>query len=241
MSILLRLILTLLIAISPTQRSGESSRFGLPPTGEIAIIPSDTSTSTTLPTLKSFSTSIVNGSGALSGVYAPGLFAFPITQQPNGDAGYVSAKPDVLTQFRMASQYNTIGLLAHDYLAGAAFENFQVGQDIVLIFGNGSQKYYQVYEIRQFQALTPTSAYSDFVDLASQKRMSVEQLFYQTYGLGNRLIFQTCISKNKISSWGRLFILAKPVDQPAPIFEKVAPIIPAILESLGQALGNMLS
>lgn len=210
----------------------------MPSTGIMWNAATETKPIGSLPTLKTFISSLKGGSKNLSGVFVPGLFAYQITQQPASDAGFVSAQPDLLTQFRMASQYNTIGLLAHDYLAGSAFMQMKVGQDIVLIFGNGELKYYQIYEIQQFQALTPSSPYSSFIDLSTLKSLSAEQLFYQTYGLGGRLIFQTCISKNNISSWGRLFILAKPVNQPSLLFENVAPIIPAILESIAQALAH---
>ena len=68
-----------------------------------------------LPALSSFITSMKNGQPSLlAGVYVPGVMAYPVLQQPGADAGYVSTQANTVTQFRMAGQFNSIGLLAHD-------------------------------------------------------------------------------------------------------------------------------
>lgn len=172
----------------------------------------------TLPSLNTFISSVKNGqSSQLGGVYIPGVLAIPIVQQPGDDAGYVSTRPSTITQFGMAGQYNSIGLLAHDFLAGASFSQLQPNNDVVLVFGDGSLKYYRVYEIQRYQALSPASPYSNFIDLSSNTQLTAEQLFLRTYGKGNAtLVFQTCISTDKVSSWGRLFVLARPVEASQP-------------------------
>ena len=143
--------------------------------------------------------------------------AFPVLQQPASDAGYVSDQPNTITQFRMAAQYHTIGLLAHDYLAGASFHELQAGSEIYLVYGDGRLKNYRVYEVQQFQALSPSSPYSSFIDLSDQTKLSADQLFYRIYGLGNdTLVLQTCISTPSVPSWGRIFVLARPVESSSP-------------------------
>ncbi len=197
---------------------------------------SNSSPSATLPKLKSFVANVKNGHNDLTGVYVGGIFAFKILQQPSNNAGFVSTQPDALTQFRMANQYNTIGLLGHDYLAGSSFFKLQVNQDIVLVKGDGTLKYFRIFEIKRYQALSPTSPYSRFVDLDDKSQLSAEQLFYRVYGKGNALVLQTCISTEKVSSWGRIFIIAHPVAHLAPSLDQFTPVVTAALHNISQAM-----
>jgi len=162
--------------------------------------------------LDTFVASVKNGnSSQLTGVYVAGSFGFPVVQQPSGSPAYVSTTSNTLTQFGMASQYGSVGILAHNFLAGQYFSSFSSGKVITLVFGNGSTKNYTVSAVKQFQALNPESAYSQFVDLSNpSKKISSTDLFLQTFGLSGALVMQTCISKNGNSSWGRLFVVAYP-------------------------------
>jgi len=167
-----------------------------------------------LPTLSTFSASVQNSNAyQITGVYVPGLMAVPVVQQPSGQAGYVSTAAETLTQFAAASKYGTTGLLAHNYLAGAYFSNLSQGSVITLVYGDGSTQYYSVTTVLEFQALSPNSPYSQFVNLAQPGvTLSSTDLFYQTYGLGNVLVLQTCIADGNESSWGRLFVIAEPIE-----------------------------
>lgn len=164
------------------------------------------------PSLKSFISQVKNGDRkALVGVYVPFKFAFPITQQPANDAVFVSTDPNLVTQFGMASRFNTVGLLAHNNLAGAAFYELQPGQNVYLVYGDGSLRSYVVKTIRHYQALDPTNTYSDFVDQdITGRQLTSAQLFKEMYGQPNQLVFQTCIQKDGEASWGRIFIDAAP-------------------------------
>jgi hypothetical protein len=42
--------------------------------------------------------------------------------------------------------------------------------------------------------------------------LTAAQLFYETYGVEETLILQTCIAKGAVQSWGRLFIIATPAE-----------------------------
>jgi hypothetical protein len=147
----------------------------------------------------------------LVGLYIPGTLALPIAQQPAGNAGFVTREPNQATQFGMASQYGTVGLLAHNDLAGAQFSNINVDQYAILVYGDGHLDYYMIDEIQKYQALSPTSAYSDFVNLDGDKEhLSASDLFNRIYAPGDRLVLQTCIAGNGNPSWGRMFIVATP-------------------------------
>jgi hypothetical protein len=166
-----------------------------------------------LPTLAEFSTTMENSNAnQVTGVYVQDLMAVPVLQQPAGQAGYVSTKADIVTQFAAASKYGTIGLLAHNYLAGAYFSELSQGKIISLVYGDGKVQNFRITSVKQYQALSPNNPYSQFMALDQPGvTLSSSDLFRQTYGLGNVLILQTCISKGSESSWGRLFIIAEQV------------------------------
>ena len=146
----------------------------------------------------------------LSGVYVPNVLALPVIQQPPGDAGYVSNKDDQATQFAMASQFGSIGLLAHNYLSGRLFFELTVGQEVQLVYENGKVEYFVVTEILRYQALEPNSELSSFRNLDHSEVLSADQMFKRVYAGERHVTFQTCIAANGTVSWGRLFVVAKP-------------------------------
>ncbi len=165
----------------------------------------------TLPVFSEFSNLVQDGRADLArGVYVPNVFALPIVQQPYGYASFLSNESDQVTQFRMASQYGTTGLLAHNYLAGASFFALKVGDEVRLVYGDGKVEYFVVYEILQYQALQPNSPYSSFRNLETDEVLSVEQTFKRVFFSDGNVTFQTCIEKNGDLSWGRLFVIAIP-------------------------------
>ena len=140
--------------------------------------------------------------------------AFPIVQQPRGNMIFVSPLQNYITEYQAAATFGSIGLLAHNYLAGQYFFQVVHGQEITLTYSDlGSEKFI-VTEIKQYQALTPESPSSDFIDLATGERLTASQVFRRTYGdQEGRLILQTCISANENPSWGRIFIIAERADE----------------------------
>ncbi len=170
---------------------------------------------TTLPTLAEFSRTVQNGNGkVLRGVYVDNVLALPIVQQPSGSPAFVSTNDGEVTQFGMPSRYGNIGLLAHNFLSGKFFSNLAAGQQVRLIYGDGTIETFVITEILRYQALQPNSPYSSFrnVDNADET-LSADKMFKRVY-LGDRhLTFQTCIDAYGNSSWGRLFILAVPKSQ----------------------------
>ncbi len=162
--------------------------------------------------LNAFVSSVTDGNAkALRGVYADGVLALPIVEQPSNQAAFVSTTDGVATRFAMAGKYNTVGLLAHNYLAGRYFFNLNVGDTIELVYGDGSVKSYTVTAFYRFQALSPTSANSKFRDLETDKVISATELFKKVYMGNHHLTLQTCIQQGSVDSWGRLFVIAEPV------------------------------
>ncbi len=210
------LVLTILSAgffINPVQAGS------LPNSSQLSGIAAEvqpSSNQAALPSLKIFAASLTNGNAkSITGVYVPNQFALPVLQQPQGQAGYVSKQPDSVTLFRMAQQYGTTALLAHNYLSGELFFNLGRSDDVYLVFGDGAMKRFKISRIDTFQALQPDSPYSSFVDLSQPDHiLSVEDLFYRIYASGDHLVFQTCIERDGKLSWGRLFVTAVPVSTP---------------------------
>lgn len=149
----------------------------------------------------------------LAGIYQYGTMKYTVVQQPKSAPGFVSGQEDAVTQFRLAGEYGTTALLAHNYLAGKTFSRVNPGSIITVIFGNGSTQDYRVDEVREYRALTPNSPYSKFVNLADPNGpvLTSTDLFFDIYKSNGRLVLQTCIEKDGELSWGRLFILATPV------------------------------
>lgn len=160
--------------------------------------------------LETFAASLnKSDSSQLVGIFVKNVMAVKVVQQSS--ATYVSTSSGTVTQFGMASQYGSIGLLAHNYLSGASFSKLGSGTEIVLVYGDGSTKSYQVSAVKKYQALSPTDPYSNFVNLDNpDATLTSTDVFNETYGSGG-LVLQTCISKNGNSSWGRLFVIASPV------------------------------
>lgn len=148
------------------------------------------------------------------GLYAEGLMAYPIVQQPASNPGFVSTQPDTLTLFALAQRYGSLGLLAHNNLAGQSFFALQPEQTLWVIFGDGSIKRYRVATVERYQALQPRSPYSSFINLddPEHKVLSAAKLFLHIYDNPGALVLQTCIAQGDELSWGRLFVIALPED-----------------------------
>jgi hypothetical protein len=159
--------------------------------------------------LQAFARSVTDETraGLVTGLFAPGTFAAPVVQQPYNNPVYVSTQADQLTQFRTAERAGSIGLLAHNYLLGKDFFKLEVGAWLHVVYANGRSRAYQVYAIKDYEAL---SMYT-FRELGSQASIDQYPLFDQLYRADDRVVLQTCIQKGNNLSWGRRFILAGPV------------------------------
>jgi hypothetical protein len=170
-------------------------------------------TPNTLPSLNTFIETVSDGNAdALRGVYVSNVMALSIVQQPSGYAGFVSVEDSVATQFSIAAEVGNVGLLAHNTHAGSFFSNIKPGDRIVLVYGDGHIESFMANSIQRYQALDPLSPYSEFKDLETQTTFTAENLFNNVYRGEYHLTLQTCIENNGNASWGRLFIMATPVE-----------------------------
>ncbi|PKO01107.1 MAG: hypothetical protein CVU42_01280 [Chloroflexi bacterium HGW-Chloroflexi-4] len=160
--------------------------------------------------MDTFIENLKNGNaGQVVGVYVEDVLSLRVVQQPSSDAAYVSSVPNTATYFAMVRNITgNTGLLAHNYLAGAYFFNLRSGQSVTLIYGDGTTDEYVVSYAEEFQALSPNSPTSNFVNLGSGETLSSTDLFYRVYSGGTRTTFQTCIAQGNEDSWGRLFVIA---------------------------------
>lgn len=164
-----------------------------------------------LPLLSIFVSQLKNGQAdQVRGVYVPEILAASVVQQPEGHNEFVSTRQNTVTQFGLASQFGSTGLLAHNDLAGASFSHLKIGQKIYLIYGNGQVSTFVVAEILRYQALNPNSITSTFVELDTRDLLKASEVFSKVYNRPGQMVFQTCISKGDELSWGRLFVVAKP-------------------------------
>jgi hypothetical protein len=141
----------------------------------------------------------------------PGGIRLSIVDQPAGQSNYVSTDPNAVTRYAAAEANGVIGLLAHDTLAGSNFASLKVGDVITLVDSSGSTYAYQITESRSYQALSPESPLSDFIDLSNNQKLSAAAVFNLVYSGSGQVTLQTCIAKDGDASWGRLFLIAKPV------------------------------
>jgi hypothetical protein len=118
----------------------------------------------------------------------------------------------VLTQFGLASAFGSVGLLAHNYLAGENVVLLAQDQEFFLVYGDGRTAGYVVTGVRRFQALEPDSTSGRFVDLESGDVLSAAEMFLEAYARPGQVVLQTCIEKEDQLNWGRLFVIAAPID-----------------------------
>jgi hypothetical protein len=163
----------------------------------------------TVSALDAFAVTVRTGAHELAGLYSPSGLQLRVDQQ-GGDPLHVNTNWGWASQFGLAAQYGSLGLLAHNFLSGAAFADVGIGQELDAVFGDGTVRRYSVNTIRRFQALRPTDPYSDMLDLATGLRLSSTDTFMQVYK-GDRLVLQTCITENGDPIWGRLFVIAGPL------------------------------
>jgi hypothetical protein len=170
-----------------------------------------------LPVFSDFVAAVTNGQpDVIRGIYVQGEFAFKVVQQPVDQPGLVVAQEGVVTQFEAASLNNVIGLLAHNNLAGAYFSDLRVGQEIRIVYGDSRIEYFQVSSIARVKAEQPENPYGTFLDWKSNTRYNAEDIFNIFYKGSYHLTLQTCILRDGIASWGRLFVTALPLSILAP-------------------------
>jgi len=194
---IISIVLILTVSFLPTPVSASNSSFSSLQSGLTAIIDSDED----------------ERNSPLREIDIVNLISFQIVQQPTGNSNFVTPLPNYVTAYQKASKYGTIGLLAHNYLAGRYFFQILPGQEIELVYDDNQTDKFVVTEIQQYQALSPDSPSSDFIDLDTGNFFTTSKLFRKIYiGQADRLVLQTCIYADQNTTWGRLFIIAEPIE-----------------------------
>jgi hypothetical protein len=179
---------------------------------EPSLIPQSTGIQDGFSAFQKFIAEVTDGEAeVVRGVYAPGVLALPVVQQPPTNSAYVSEEQGTVTQFRSAAQYSVTGLLAHNYLSGERFYDLEIGQEVVIVMGNGATNHYEVTGTYQFKKLTPDSLRSNLVELSTGKTLTTAQVFERFYRGAHKVTFQTCLEGEGSLNWGLVFIVAKPV------------------------------
>lgn len=213
-----RIFRTLILVVFCVASLATASQVPIPVTGQGVEAGADFQRTETanapLPDFDKFVAAVENGQAdQVRGVYVPGVLALRVIQQPDNDSGYVSSIAGVATQFQDAADSGTIGLIAHNYLAGNLFFDLKTGQEVRVVYGDGRVERFFINAFYRYQATEPDSPYSDFIDLENEERLSSGQLFRLVYRGSNQVTFQTCIAKDDTLTWGRLFVVASPTMQ----------------------------
>jgi len=162
--------------------------------------------------LQEFVNSVADGeAGIIRGIYAEDNFKYPVIQQPSSQPAFVSEHEDMLTEFSLSKKYGVTGMLAHNFLAGLSFFTLETDDILQVVFGDGTIQTYTITEILKYQALSPDSPTSSFLDLDSGETLTATQLFKRVYTGTHHLTLQTCIQVGSEDSWGRLFLIAEPL------------------------------
>ncbi len=164
--------------------------------------------------LADFVDTVYNGkSSQVVGIYIEDKLAMPVVQQPNGDHAFISSLDNTLTQFGLPGDYGVLGILAHNTEAGADFYDLALGDEVVVVYGNGATDRYEISNDEVWQAFNPQDPYDgSFQSLDTNRTLSLRELFIETYTTPETLVFQTCYAQGDNLQWGRLFVTATLID-----------------------------
>lgn len=146
---------------------------------------------------------LIAASSPVVSVLVPGVLDAQVIQQPAYSPGYVSRIPGVITQLYPAAQFGVIGLLAHNGDVGREFYNLYPGMVVTIAKGDMTTRNYTVIQVDEWQVVP------DGLMDADGSILSESSVFVKYYTGGDHVTFQTCIDRNGISAWGRLFVVAR--------------------------------
>jgi hypothetical protein len=145
------------------------------------------------------------------------FLSFVFTVIPSQGLYSVTSDPQSVTFYTLAYQvYGTMGMLAHEDLAGAAFTELQAGDIITLTYpafdkrtGLNKVRRLVVTDVLRYRASAPLSEWSGFVDMKTGIGIGSEDLGRVVYNSGHALVLQTCFNQSQ----GRLFIIANAISK----------------------------
>jgi hypothetical protein len=147
---------------------------------------------------------------------------YRVVRQPNNKSYFVSEEPDVVTRYEGTS--NSIPYfnwyLAHNFLPFGKEITMAKTQDQIIAFTTKRAETYVVDKELFYQALTPSSPESDFIDLNDEKKTRLEakdvvmRMKREATLKRNVIVMQTCVKGTNQTtyqedpSWGRKFLVA---------------------------------
>lgn len=143
------------------------------------------------------------GGSQIASVTVTEKFSYPVVQ-----SGNTAPSGGVLGQYAYASSKGALGFIAHNYYAGHSFYALEMGDTVTVTYADGKQETYKVVNALRFQATNPNDFSAPFLN-SNGKQLSAIQVFKKAYRK-NWVTFQTCITQDGISTWGLLFVQAKP-------------------------------
>ena len=139
-------------------------------------------------------------------VSVPGKFSFTVVQSGNA----APSSGGVVGQYAEAKKRNNVGLIAHNYLAGANFFILGFGDEVIVTYSDGTTQTFVVKNIKKFQATDPYNYGKPFIQNNGKgSQVNTRNVFNKVYKAGG-LTFQTCIAKDGIDTWGLMFVIAVP-------------------------------
>jgi hypothetical protein len=139
-----------------------------------------------------------------SSVAVENKFIFSVSQSGNNAPSDYS-----LGQYAFAAGKNSLGFIAHNYLAGSSFSSLTAGDVVTVKYSDGTSASFLVYNVARYKATNSNDFSKPFI-ASNGKEMSARQVFGQAYKSG-QVTFQTCIASGGSNTWGILIVQAKPI------------------------------
>lgn len=147
---------------------------------------------------------------------------YNIVQQPPGQEEYVDPNYDVITEFSELSEEEekqARWFLAHiQGKAGQEIAQLRQGMRIRFEMEGGEVQEYEIAGVVRYQATEPNSSTAPLIEVNENLEtigipLSNRAVKRGLFGLANGgIILQTCIENGGNSSWGRIFVVAQPLE-----------------------------
>jgi hypothetical protein len=107
---------------------------------------------------------------------------------------------------------HTTALLVHSFMDTAQNIYSLKEADVFFLYQGNEISFWRVEEIDMYQALTPDSTQSDFIDLENPGEvLDTNTAFWEVYGAvrdQETIVLQTCFTRDGDPNWGRYFVRA---------------------------------
>lgn len=147
----------------------------------------------------------------ITGFYANGSLNFKVILDLSAE-GVVTSVSGLVSEVTSDETFDSIAIEAHSPAGeGKRFVEFVMGQEIVLVKGDGSYERFQINKIDAYQVMDLKNLAGDYRHVETNETLSGREVFSKMFrqNPSHTLIMQTCLQQDDIAGWGRLFIRAK--------------------------------